>query len=235
MAKADKYIEFFTADYMMGPNTIRLLDEMAGKYPLPAQGRVMDLGCGTGLSSLYLARETQETVFAVDLWCSATDNHRRFVNWGIDGSVIPIHANALDLPFADGFFDAVISVDSYYYFACDPEYFGRKLLPLVKKGGMILIVVPGLKAEFDETVPPEILEWAGDEYKLFHSCEWWKKIIGEHAEVASAEFVELTCGDEAWREWFESGHKYALRDKEFFGKGIGKYLNFVGMAIQKRP
>lgn len=229
----EKYRNLFCAEYMMGPNTIRLLDEMIGRYPLKRGLRLMDLGCGTGLSSLYLARETDAQVFAVDLWCSASDNHRRFAQWGVEEKTVPIHADALDLPFADEYFDAVVSVDSYHYFACNPEYFAQKLLPLVKKGGTALIVVPGLREEFGETVPSEILEWAGEEHNLFHSCEWWKNTIGAHPDIAWAEYVELADGAAAWEEWFASGHKYGIQDKKFFDRGIGKYLNFVGMAIRK--
>jgi len=229
----EMYRKYMTKDTMMGPNTIRLLDEIIDRYPLKSAGRILDLGCGTGLSSLYLANETGAEVFAVDLWCSATDNFRRFQNWNADDRIIPIHANALDLPFANEYFDAVVSVDAYHYFACNGEYFGEKLLPLVKDGGMVLIVVPGLKAEFDGEAPSEILEWASEECALFHSCEWWKRTIGEHPSIASAEFVQINCGDVAWQEWFDSGHEYAVRDKAFFDKGIGKYLNFVGMAVRK--
>ena len=127
----------------------------------------------------------------------------------------------------------MISVDSYHYFACNPDYFSSKLLPLLKKGGTALIVVPGLKAEFGESVPKEIYEWAGEEYSLFHSCDWWRKNIGEHPSIASAEFFELECVEEAWQEWFDSGHEYALNDRRYFEKGIGKYLNFVGMAVTR--
>jgi len=194
---------------------------------------VLDLGCGAGLSSLYLAKLLEANVFAVDLWCSATDNHRRFSDWGVESAVVPIHANALELPFADEYFDAVVSVDAYHYFACEPDYFAQKLLPLMKKGAAALILVPGLKEEFGENVPPVIYEWAGEEYKTFHSCDWWKKTIGEHPSIASAEFFELECVDEAWQEWFDSQHEYALNDKLFFERGIGKYLNFVGMVICK--
>ena len=229
----EKYRPYLTADYMMGPSTIRLLDELLNRYPLPG-GRVMDLGCGTGLSSLYLAQETGSQVYAVDLWCSASDNYRRFCDWNVADSVVPIHANALDLPFADGYFDEVVSVDAYHYFACDPEYFGKKLLPLVRPGGTILIVVPGLGEEFGESVPAEILEWAGEDYKLFHSCDWWKMTLGEHADVAAMDITESACADEAWQEWFASGHKYAVQDRAFFDKGIGKYLNFVSMMIRKK-
>jgi len=232
MKAVEKYADYFTKEYMMGPNTVRLLDEAVQRYPLPEDGRMMDLGCGTGLSSLYLARETAAEVFAVDLWCSATDNLRRFAGWGVQDSVVPIHANALDLPFADEYFDAVVSVDAYHYFACDPDYFGKKLLPLVKRGGQILIIVPGLREEFGESVPQEILDWVGEEHTLFHSCEWWKSTIGEHPLIARAEIHPME-GYEAWQEWFESGHEYAQRDREFFDKGIGKYLCFAAMDIQK--
>lgn len=231
--RAEKYRHLMTKEYMMGPSGILMLDEMLDRYPLKDKLRILDLGCGTGLSSLFLAHETGAEVFAVDLWCSATDNLRRFVDWGVDRQIIPLHADALDLPFAEGYFDAVVSVDAYHYFACDPDYFTGKLLPLVKKGGTVLIIVPGAHEEFTDPVPPEILEWGGEDYRTFHSCEWWKETIGSDPAIASVECIELSCAEPAWDAWFASGHEYALRDQEYFGKGIGRYLNFVGIAVRK--
>lgn len=229
----EAYKSFLTREYMMGPNTVRLLDEILTGYPLGKNLRILDLGCGTGLSSLYIVRETGAQVFALDLWCSATDNYRRFAEWGVHDQIVPIHANALDMPFADGYFDAVVSIDAYHYFACDPDYFTQKLLPLVKKGGTVLIVVPGAREEFTDPVPPEILEWGGDDYKTFHTSDWWRKTIGSDPAIASVECFELTDDEAAWNEWFASGNEYGKRDKEFFDKGIGKYLCFVGIAVRK--
>lgn len=33
MKKADKYKELFSKEYLMGPNSMRLLEEMLKKYP----------------------------------------------------------------------------------------------------------------------------------------------------------------------------------------------------------
>jgi len=38
--------------------------------------RVLDLGCGKALSSIFLAKEYGTQVWATDLWISATDNRK---------------------------------------------------------------------------------------------------------------------------------------------------------------
>ena len=40
--------------------------------------RVLDLGCGKGLTSIFIAKEFDVEVYAVDLWLSATENYERF-------------------------------------------------------------------------------------------------------------------------------------------------------------
>lgn len=129
----EKYKHFFTSQLMMGPNTVRLLDEMVTRYPLESCTRMMDLGCGTGLSSLYLAQETDAQIFAVDLWIGASDNAGRFAAWQVEDRVIPIHADARELPFADKYFDAIVSVDAYHYFGCDGAFLLRRSCPLSRR------------------------------------------------------------------------------------------------------
>lgn len=233
MQTVEKYGKYFTKEYLMGPNTVRLLEEMLRRFPLKKCARVLDIGCGTGLSSLFLSDETNATVVALELWCSAAENLRRIRSWRKEASIIPVHADATQRPFADDYFDAVVSVDAYHYFGCKPDFFSEHVLPLVKRGGQVLIAVPGLREEFGETVPEEILEWVGDEHVLFHSCDWWRKTIGVHPDIERVEVVELECEDEAWQDWFDSKHEYAERDREFFDRGIGKYLNIVGIAVTK--
>ena len=53
---------------MMGPNCVRFAEELTANIPLSPHMRVLDLGCGMGLSSIYLARTFGVRVFAADLW-----------------------------------------------------------------------------------------------------------------------------------------------------------------------
>ena len=41
--RCENYREFFNKEYLMGPNSLQLLDEMLTKYPLKEGVRVLDL------------------------------------------------------------------------------------------------------------------------------------------------------------------------------------------------
>lgn len=236
MKKADAYKAYFTKEYLMGPNSLRLLEEMLERYPLEKGIRVLDLGCGKGLTSLFLAKEADVNVFATDLWNSATENNTRFNEWNISDKVIPIHVDANDLPFAENYFDAVVSIDSFHYFATQPFFFEQKILPLLKPNGAAIIAMPGLKEEIHGKEPQVILEWSDgeeNEYHLYHSREWWLKHIGQSDDFKVLMSFDLESFDEAWQDWFLSKHEFALCDEEFFKKGIGQYLSIVGLVIQK--
>ena len=74
------YGAYISAETMMGPNSVRILAELFDKYPVQfaPDDKILDLGCGTGLTSLVIAKETGTRVFANDLWVSAEENGRRF-------------------------------------------------------------------------------------------------------------------------------------------------------------
>lgn len=232
--RCDQYASVFTKEYLMGPNSMVLLEELLAGENLSGM-RVMDLGCGQGVSSLYLAKETDaSSVISADLWIDATRLQQNFSAWGIAERVFPVHADANALPFGSACFDAIVSVDSYHYFGLKPGFFAEKIWPLVKPGGKVFICVPGLKEEFDSGYPPIMTEWAGDEASCFHSASWWKNLfetdIGETGAVRAFESAHF---DRAWADWFESGHQYALQDRAFFEKGLAQHLSFVSIIAEK--
>ena len=63
---------------MMGPNAWRIAEELTKNLPLQPGMRVLDLGCGRGLTTVLLAQTFDVEVFTVDLWTSATENLVRF-------------------------------------------------------------------------------------------------------------------------------------------------------------
>jgi len=109
-------MEFLRAT-MMGPNAMRVAEELADSLSIPAGSRVLDLGCGAGLSTLLLAQKYRATVFAADLWVSPTANSERFETLGIADRAIPLSVDVTKgLPFAERYFDLLFTVDAYHYF-----------------------------------------------------------------------------------------------------------------------
>ena len=54
MSSVEKYRQYFTKEYLMGPNSFRLLDELIRRKPSDARfHRTLDLGCGFALTSIF--------------------------------------------------------------------------------------------------------------------------------------------------------------------------------------
>ena len=113
------------AQHEMGPNVLQLTEWLCQHLQLEPGMRVLDLGCGCALSSIFLAREFGLSVVAADLWIAP----RRQLAAGLcSRHEKPSHPAArrprAQLPFAEGYFDAIISIDAYQYFGTDALYLG---------------------------------------------------------------------------------------------------------------
>ncbi len=238
MRGIETYRQYFTKDYLMGPNSFRLLDELIRRSPEDVRfGRTLDLGCGMALTSVFLANETDaREVFAFDLWISASDNLARIRELNLENKIIPIHGDALDMPFAHDYFDAIVSVDSYHYFGCRQGVFAERILPFLRKGGCVMIAVPGIKEPPRGEMNELFRAWAeGDDAELFKTAEWWKNLLEKECEGRCEVTVrEGECFDEAWKDWFESGHAFGKRDQTFLDKGLNQLLNFILIYVRKK-
>lgn len=64
---------------IMGPNPVKLEEELPKNCLLPPESVVCNLGSGQGLTSVFLAKEYGFTVYAADLWSDPAEN-RLFFN-----------------------------------------------------------------------------------------------------------------------------------------------------------
>ncbi|MDL2237468.1 methyltransferase domain-containing protein [Christensenellaceae bacterium OttesenSCG-928-K19] len=233
-SKTKKYDPTFLAPRMMGPNAMKLVEELTAGLPLLPGMRVMDLGCGMGLTSVFLAQEYGLQVFATDLWIPATANYQTFLAAGV--SAIPIHADATDLPYADEYFDAIISVDSYHYYGREERFMDEKIASLVKPGGIIALVLPGLKEEFS-VIPEEFKPyWDNDDVlATMHSLPWWQSLLCKSRSITVDTIAEMAGFDECWADWLAcTDNEYAVTDKIVMDKGAGKYMNLIKVIARKK-
>ena len=93
--------EWLIAGCSGGANPLWLTEWLSSGLGLRPGMRVLDLGCGRALSSIFLRMEFDVEVWAVDLWFSASENLKRIRAAGVENHVYPIHAEARTLPFAD--------------------------------------------------------------------------------------------------------------------------------------
>ena len=141
--RSEKYNKPNLQAKIMGPNPIKLGEELLFDHKIPDGAVICDLGSGQGLTSIFLTKEYGFTVYAADLWSDPEENRKFFDEMEMPREqIIPVKADAANLPFEKEFFDAVVSIDSYNYFGRDHKYLDEKLLPFVKKGGYIYIAIP---------------------------------------------------------------------------------------------
>lgn len=220
---------------MMGPNPLKLEEELLMGHRIPAGATVCDLGSGQGLTSVFLAKEYGFKVYATDLWSNPEENRTFFHEMGLtDAQIIPVKADAEALPFEREFFDAVVSTDSYNYFGRNPDYLDDKLLPFVKKGGYIYIAIPGMKKDCHDHLPKELLlSWTAEQMDYMHDTDYWRNMVNQckGAEVLTVE--QMRSDEEVWADWLAQENEYAIGDRRAMEAGAGKYLNFIKIVLQK--
>lgn len=234
--KSEKYNTPALQAKIMGPNPIKLEEELLLDHQIPAHAVVCDLGSGQGLTSVFLAKEYGFTVYAADLWSDPAENRAFFDSMGLDRrQIIPVKADATDLPFEKNFFDAVVSTDSYNYFGRDGRYLDDKLLPFVKPGGLVYIAIPGMKRDCHDHLPEELLlSWTPEQLDYMHDVDYWRGIVSQCRGAEVLSMREMESNDEVWADWLAQDNEYAVGDRKSMEAGGGKYLNFIAIVLRKK-
>ncbi|MEZ5216161.1 MAG: methyltransferase domain-containing protein [Ilumatobacteraceae bacterium] len=181
----------------MGPNALWLTESLTEIMTIEPGMKVLDLGCGRAMSSIFLAREFGASAWATDLWIPASENQQRIVEAGVADLVTPIHAEAHTLPFAADFFDAIVSLDAYQYFGTDDLYLGY-LLDFLKPERQLGIVVPGTTRELGAEIPATLEPFWEWDFCCWHSPDWWRTHWAKTGKVG-VDHADLM--EDGWRDW----------------------------------
>lgn len=241
---SSKYDPEWVLSNQMGPNVLWLTEWLCEKMDLRPGMRVLDMGCGKALSSIFLAKEFGVQVWANDLWISASENQKRIQEAGLANQIYPIHAEARSLPYATEFFDAIVCVDSYHYFGTDDLYL-KYFRQFVRLGGQIGIVIPGLMKDFDGHLPEYFTRprqsggvfWE-EECWSFHTTSWWQNLW---ARTKRLDMVVVDILPDGWRWWLqfekacvEAGTNIFPSDAETLEADGGEYLAFIRMVACRK-
>jgi SAM-dependent methyltransferase len=237
--RSNRYALQWTIENQMGMNPLWLTEWVCEELALQPEMRVLDLGCGKGLSSIFLAREYGVQVWAVDLWIKPTENFERICQAGFERLVYPIQADARSLPFAEAYFDLVLCTDAYIYFGTDDLYLDY-MHHFLKPGGWIGISVPGFMRELEGQLPEHILPFWAQECWTWHTIDWWRW----HWERTG--LVDVKCVDtlpQGWALWLKwkqarqaAGDASPSLDSDIqvLEADQGRYMGFIRLVAQRK-
>jgi len=115
--------------------TYSSLDKMREVAGLPIEGRLLDIGGGTGRVASALLQDVSEVVIADVSMGMLKQTHR--------STLKPVCSHSETLPFADNFFDRVIMVDALHHVIDQPAS-AREMFRVLKPGGRIIIEEPDI-------------------------------------------------------------------------------------------
>jgi cyclopropane fatty-acyl-phospholipid synthase-like methyltransferase len=215
-------------------NPLWLTEWLAEAMDLRPGMRVLDLGCGRALSSVFLRREFGVQVWATDLWFSAEENIQRVRDAGVEDGVFPSRVDARSLPFSEGFFDAIVSIDAFMYFGTD-ELTLNYLARFVKPGGAIGIALAGFLKEVDEPVPPHLAEWwAAERPSSLHSADWWRR-HWQRSGIVDVDVADaLPDGWRFWRDWLKLIAPTNEKEIRAVETDAGRYFGYVRAVGRRR-
>ena len=241
--RSARYDADFLLDNQMGPCAIWLLEWLCEKLSLAPGARVLDLGCGKAMTSVFLAKEYGAKVHAVDLWMSPDNNWKRVVASGAADLVCPMRAEAHTLPFAAGHFDAIVSIDAYQYFGTDLLYLDY-LTRFLRPGGRLGVVVPAVVHPLTEGIPSWLTEpqsngqafWE-EGCRAFLTAEAWREIWRGSPCLKD---VSAELQPDGWRHWADFERAIEAAGKGIFPscaealeKDAGRTIGFVRLLATR--
>jgi len=211
-------------DETMGGGALYLAATMARTMDLRPDQIVLDLGCGHGATSMFLAGYYGVRVIAVDLWTSTGYLNERFTARGYRDRIVPLNLDATGpLPFGDHYFDAIFSMNSFSFYGGSVEYLAR-LLRHLRREGTLCVGSEVLTDEFtDEQLrnpphayafrlppPNENVDVFEGDFKKQHTLAWWRDLFERSGLLEVLDYHELEDADVLYEDMVLFEHEHGI-------------------------
>ncbi len=221
-------------------NVLFHVETLCKAMPIQKGMRVLDLGCGKAGSSIFLAKEFNVQVWAVDKKFSPSENYNRVLEADCENKVYPIKADAKNLPFPRNFFDVVLAVDAYACFGTDERYLPY-LAQFIRPSGYIGILDCCFSKELDtsEKVPDFIKPIYERDWYSVHTLGWWQKIWEKTGLVKIIDAEVLSQSDFFWQEYIKKakkmpGEKELVQAVSDDQDKLIRFFRLVGQRTEKK-
>ena len=234
---ASKYDSDWIIENSMGPNVLWLTEWLCNIMNIKPGMKVLDMGCGKAISSVFLSKEFGVNVWATDLWVKSTDNWKRICKSGYQNQIFPMTTDARALPYAEEFFDSIVCVDSYIYFGTD-DFYLNYFYKFVRPGCQIGIVVPGLMKDFNGPIPEHLVDFWGQDCWCWHTVDWWR-YLWERTGLVDIEIADtMPDGCNLYLQWKNAQDKAGKNpfpnDIKVLKEDAGEYIGFIRMVARRR-
>ncbi|MEM6252044.1 MAG: methyltransferase domain-containing protein [Cyanobacteria bacterium P01_D01_bin.156] len=209
-----------------------LIEEILRWSHVDTPQSILDVGCGIGGSTLYLASKYRATATGITLSpVQAARGEARAKTVGLGDHVDFQVADALAMPFADNSFELVWSLESGEHMP-DKEQFLQECCRVLKPGGKLIIVTWCHRSPQPPITVAE--QWHLEQiYKLYHLP--YVISLGDYAEMAEAlPLTDLKTADwsQAVAPFWPDVAKSALNPQVLWGIATSGWQTVEGaMAI----
>ncbi len=153
----DLWSRFYDAPWVQRLTYRPVQDAVLAELRAGGATRVLDVGCGTGLLTRRIAREPGvEAVVGCDF---STGMLRRAAH-NAPGLLLA-RGDALQLPFASGRFDAVVSTEAFHWFP-DPDAALAEFHRVLAPHGRLLVALVNPRAEWLSGATRTLSRWLGE-------------------------------------------------------------------------
>jgi ubiquinone/menaquinone biosynthesis C-methylase UbiE len=195
---------------------ISIAEQTLERMALAPGQRVLDLGCGAGWATRRLAGAVEGGGSAIGLdIADVMIDRARAANADL-ANILFVKAAADEIPWRDGYFDKILSIESFYYY---PDQSGvlRELHRVLAPGGSLYILINLYREN------PYSLRWVGELKVPVHALgeQEYAEMLRAHGftQIETARIPDLTPTPEEYSsKWFASAEEL----KEF--KRIGALL-----------